>query len=643
MRMDEYKKAQKMGQKSFRNSLSKGLYPYLQVLDDILEHTEVDTTQPLGLVQIPLESIVGTKTEGRKTAFARNFMPLLEEGSEFSYKWAGLCEAQMEEGIRDPIQAIEFMNRFYVIEGNKRVSVMKYLGAVSIPGNVTRYIPKRNGSKENNIYYEFLEFYQMTQINLIWFTEEGRFAEFVRRVGKEPGESWTAEEKQLLCSVYYRFQPLFEAKSQGQLTITASDALFAFLAAYPYEQVCSMSMDQMRDALNKAWEEILVLTQPEAVEVSLAPTQSSSPGLWARLQNPLRLSSPRLKIAFIYEKTPETSAWTYAHEFGRRELESRFDKQVETICFDQVIPEENGDAVMEQAIAEGCNVIFTTTPRLIPCSVKASVAHPNIKVINCSVNTSHPSIRSYYGRIHEAKFLMGAIAGALCQQKPIGYIGSYPTYGMIAAVNAFALGAKMTNPDAVVHLHWNCVKGTSPEERLKEEGIDLICGLDTRTPDRSPWRVGLYRVQEDNLFNYAMPFWNWGEFYCRMVQSILNGAWQQQAEEVRALNYWWGMDSGVIDVICSRNLPAPTQNLVNILRQVVCEPGFDPFAGEIINQQGNRLYPANHPPLSAEEIITMDWLADNVVGEIPAFDDLIDAAKPLISTVGIQRENPSNT
>ena len=96
MAVEDYKKAQKMGQRNFRACVSKGQYPYLQVLDDILENTELDGTQPLGVVNIPLDSIVGTKTEGRKTAFARNFMPLLGERTEFALKWSALCDSQME-------------------------------------------------------------------------------------------------------------------------------------------------------------------------------------------------------------------------------------------------------------------------------------------------------------------------------------------------------------------------------------------------------------------------------------------------------------------------------------------------------------------------------------------------------------------
>ena len=65
------------------------------------------------------------------------------------------------------------MNRFYVMEGNKRVSVMKFLNAVSIPGTVIRMLPKRNDTKENRLYYEFLDFYRVTGINYLDFSETG--------------------------------------------------------------------------------------------------------------------------------------------------------------------------------------------------------------------------------------------------------------------------------------------------------------------------------------------------------------------------------------------------------------------------------------------------------------------------------------
>ncbi|HPF29257.1 MAG TPA: BMP family ABC transporter substrate-binding protein, partial [Lachnospiraceae bacterium] len=117
----DYIKAQKLGEKEYHACVSKGNYPYLPVLDDIISRETVDSQVSLGLVQIPLDSIVGTYSAGRTTAFARNFMPILSQDSEFACKWSQLYDALEEEGLRDPIKAYEYNNKFYVMEGNKRV------------------------------------------------------------------------------------------------------------------------------------------------------------------------------------------------------------------------------------------------------------------------------------------------------------------------------------------------------------------------------------------------------------------------------------------------------------------------------------------------------------------------------------------
>ena len=51
---------------------------------------EALSTESLGLVQIPIDQIVGTRYSGRSSAFASNFMPILESNTEFAIKWAKL-------------------------------------------------------------------------------------------------------------------------------------------------------------------------------------------------------------------------------------------------------------------------------------------------------------------------------------------------------------------------------------------------------------------------------------------------------------------------------------------------------------------------------------------------------------------------
>ena len=49
---------------------------------------------------------------------------------------------------------------------------MKYLAAYSIPGTVTRLIPKRTDDLENRLYYEFLDFYKVSSNCDVWFSKE---------------------------------------------------------------------------------------------------------------------------------------------------------------------------------------------------------------------------------------------------------------------------------------------------------------------------------------------------------------------------------------------------------------------------------------------------------------------------------------
>ena len=120
MSFEYYYKAQKAGLKAYKSAVNQGRYPYLPVLDEILSHESIDGEINLGVEEIPLKHVVGTSTFGRTQAFASNFMPLLEEMTEFSNKWASLANYQEKEGIQDPIKVYEYMNKYYVIKSRMR-------------------------------------------------------------------------------------------------------------------------------------------------------------------------------------------------------------------------------------------------------------------------------------------------------------------------------------------------------------------------------------------------------------------------------------------------------------------------------------------------------------------------------------------
>lgn len=631
MGIEEYRSAYKLGKKDYNARMMRGERPTLQVLDDILPPKGSYSEVPLGIVQIPSELIVGTKTGARSTSFSGNFMPILRESTEFASKWAVLSTSHIEEGIREPIKAYEYMNKFYVEEGNKRVSVMKFFDVVTIPGNVTRIIPQRTEEKENKIYYEFLDFYKMTEINYIWFSELGSFKKLQKAVGKGVDEVWTKNERLTFSSVYTRFTAEFEAKGGKKLSITPGDAFLAFIKLYDYKKLEDVTTNELKNLIAKSWEEFKLLETDQEVDLKMNPNYEKKP-LLSRL---LPLSSAKQKIAFIYEKTPSTSAWTYAHELGRLHLEQTFPDEVSTCCYENAT-QDNIDDRIEHAIEEGCNLIFTTTPAFVQASVKAAIAHPAIRIVNCSLNTSHRYIRTYYARMHEAKFLMGAIAGAMAENDRLVYIADYPIYGAIANINAFALGAKMVNPRAKVYLEWSTKKASDLLERVRDISPACVSARDMVIPEEGNRYFGIFHLEDTTPRNLAMPVWHWGKFYEQLIRTIMDGTWKYDDNpgEVKAINYWWGMSAGVVDLICSQNLPVGTKRMISLMKQAIVADLFNPFAGVLYSQTG---VVQDDPDriLTPEEIMTMDWLAENVIGEIPQKEELEDRAKPVIREQGV--------
>lgn len=634
MGKEDYSKAFKLGKKDYQARMLRGEKPILQVLDDILPERDAYSEMPLGLVQIPIEQVVGTKTVARSSSFAGNFMPILRESSEFAAKWARLSDSHVEEGIREPIKAYEYMHKFYVVEGNKRVSVMKYFGAVSIQGHVTRIVPKPADSKENKIYYEFMDFYQVAPINYIWFTREGSYDKLQEAVGKAPKERWTEEELLEFSSVYTRFSAEYKAKGGGKLNIALGDAFLAFITLYDYDVIAQKTTSELQELIGKSWEEFVILEEHSGIDLKMKPNQKKK-----SLFSLLPIYVPRkLKIAFIYEKTPGTSAWAYAHELGRLHLEQRFPEEVNTVCYENVT-QKNIDSILEEAIHTGCDLIFTTTPPFAQASVKAAIANPKVRILNCSLNTSHRYIRTYYSRMYEAKFLMGAIAGAIAENNRLTYIADYPIYGSIANINAFALGAKMINPRAKVFLEWSAKKEVDIEEKIRENGSSCVSGRDLVIPEEASRFFGIYHIEDGHSRNLAMPLWHWGKFYEQLIWAIMAGTWKydDNPSVKKAINYWWGMSEGVIDVVFSKYLPIGTKRLVELLKATISTEVFNPFSGILYSQNGVVLEQSDQS-LSPEEIMTMDWLAENVVGIIPGKEELKEQAEPVVKQQGVKKK-----
>ena len=639
MSVQDYMSALKLGKKEYHACVNKGKYPYLPVMENMMEEKSIDSEVSLGIDQIPLRLVVGTCTAGRTNAFADNWMPILEWGSEFSAKWASLSDSQVNEGIRDPIKVYEYMNKFYVLEGNKRVSVLKYFKAVTVNAQVIRKIPKKSDDPDVKIYYEFMDFYKATKLNDIYFSKEGSFTTLMDLVGIEPGKVMDEDAKKDLVSSYLNFRTAYESRGGDRFDFPVGDAYLRFIHIHGYDNVKHMTSDEMDKNVAKTWEEFELISDNSGVELKMDPAKIE-PAKKNILSYLLPISggdsNKKLKVGFIYEKTPQTSEWCYAHELGRQYIDETFGKQIETVSITNVRPKIDDYDAIQKLIDENTDLIFVTSSAMMYASLKQAIAHPKAKILNCSLNISHKYIRTYYTRIHEAKYLTGLIAGVMSKSDRIGYVAGCPLYGVMANVNAFAMGVKAVNPDAKVYVEWNGIKDNDVEARFNELGINCISDQDMITPKKSSRKFGLYINDDGNIRHLAMPVWHWGVFYEKLIQSILSGSWKKEEEgdKVSALNYWWGMSSGAVDIIYGGGLNNETKKIVDLIRASIIKGEFHPFSGELRNQEGKIMNKAGET-LDPDEIIEMDWLMDNIVGKIPEYDELSEEYKLLVINQGI--------
>jgi len=631
MHQDHYFYTRKEGLRIANDLRARGIDPALPVLNEMLPNINKMSQVPLGLCQIPLSMIDGTVTSGRTLAFVKGFYPLLEVGTEFANKWTILYDDVVREGLREPVKAMEYYNRYYIIEGNKRVSVMKRLDAAMIEAHVTRVLPMPEDSERYRVYQEFLRFYEDTKINSICFDHEGDYARLYELMGKTQGEKWAGDDVYDLQSCYLRFSQAYQDASGSKPPMSTCDAFLIYMEVMGYQASVNKTPNEFKQDMRKLWPEFIVAGANKPAALLSEPgekQQNLLTSVWHRTPNPLR-------CAFVYNHSPQVGAWTYGHELGRKALEETFGARVETTSRENVDPQDAG-RVIDELAKEGYHVIFTASPVFLGACIKQSVAHPETKILNCSLLASYHNVRSYYLRIYEAKFILGAIAGAIAEDDKIGYIADYPIYGVPASINAFALGAQMTNPRAKIFLEWSSLPGCVPEQALEEKDVRTISSRDISAPQMESRNFGLYQKNGEQITNFAAPVWNWSRCYQGIVRSILSGAWtgDQQLNADRALSYYMGMSSDAIDLICSQRVPVRVRRLVDLLHERIRSGSFLPFVGPIVDQDG-KARAEDGVALTPQEIISMDYLVHNVVGRLPEREELMPVAQSLVALQGL--------
>lgn len=637
MTLEEYfQNALKSGQKEYAKNKAEGASGHLPSLEGLLKDMEIVSSVQMGVVEIPLKKVIGSYSNSRRIAFAKNFMPV-NSGVEFKSKWMAVCDAHLSEGLRDPVKVYEFMNWYYVMEGNKRVSVLKYFNAYSVMAQVTRLIPKRDPEDlhiEN--YYAFLELHKMTGYLDYWFSKPSRFYRFMDLLYQyEPQMTlYDNKFKHFDSFVYQPFRRLYKDMGGDRVIgMTTGDAYLEYAKVYGLED--KLDEDKQLEPIRHLIEELKARNASDRNFITEELDEPVKGGFLSSLSNLLK-THKKLKIGFVHARNPENSGWTMAHDLGRLELESAMAEDVETFAVYDVIESHEAYEEIQKLVSLGMDVIFTTSEVFRKQTLRCALENPEVLFFNCSESMPYLHMSNYYGKTYEPRYLMGLLAGISTKTDRIGYLASVPNSENKASINAFAVGVKTVNADAKVIVDytssWNSLsKNHEAEETLLRAGVDLIANkvllepyhqskLEPSHETELLKQRGVYaflaKIEGEGLWQpIAASYWNWGIYYQKIVSAIVNHSYEEviktHTSGSRLINFYWGMSSGVLDLWISPTIAKQTNQLIRQMKRLVVSDSVSPFDGPLWDNQGLQIC-EEESSLDTERIIEMDWYYENV-------------------------------
>lgn len=631
--LDAYNAARKLAKACETARIAEKKDPSLPVLDHYLDRFHIIRKTPKGVKEILIDRIAGTCHDGRTESFAANFMPLLPSDSEFASKWMNLYHAALSEGLHDPIKVYLIFGRFFVEEGNKRVSVTKYLENPLISASITELVVDPVDFPNFKLYEQYLQFEQLTGISSILMSKTKNYRKLLKLINADEEHPLTTEQTKGLRSLFYTFENMYKKVVPSDVMATEGDGFLIFLEVYGYhpETVVPDSV------MEKELESILPLIKayPHHYEAPLltgSQLSDKKPTFSFRLE--------AVKAALIEAGTPQESSWTKAHAQAFDEMAEKLGNKVKIKEIFGADTPDKVEKALEEAIAWGAQVIFTSHPLMLQTTNRYAAKYPKIKFLNCSLNPEATTVRSYYTRGYEIQFLQGIAAAAMSTSGKIGYIADYPIYGAIADINAFAIGVAMVRPGARVYLDWSTTETPTNTEFPLDIDMIYISGQDFDTRIGKGKRFGLFDVRTGKFSNLSLVQQKWSVFYTRIMSSILNRSYKadEQTANGGSINYWLGLSNGLIDVSFSDELPYETHRLIDLLRTDITEKRFFIFGGIHAKERGAD----ENASITMNDLARMDFLVGNIVGKLPddTSDKLIPSAEKLVAVHGLDELEP---
>jgi basic membrane protein A len=266
-----------------------------------------------------------------------------------------------------------------------------------------------------------------------------------------------------------------------------------------------------------------------------------------------------IKVGVIHLSDPaEGSGYTYTHDLGIQGMQQNLNLSDDQIVRKINISDTDADATraaIQECIDEGCNIIFTTSWGYMETTAEMAEEYPDIYFSHGTGYMSNgKNFNNYFGRIYQARYLSGIVAGMNTKSNKIGYVAAMDSTNseVTGGIDAFAMGIYSVNQNAKVYVKvtnsWFDPDGEkAAAETLLNMGCDVIAQhCDTEYPQTLAQEKGVYSIGYNSDMSKNAPeaclcsvIWNWSAYYTSAVQSVIDGTWDGS-------NYYGGMNENLV-------------------------------------------------------------------------------------------------
>lgn len=338
------------------------------------------------------------------------------------------------------------------------------------------------------------------------------------------------------------------------------------------------------------------------------------------------ISKDDMKVGVLYISDPsEGSGYSYTHDLGIQGMQENLGLHSDQI--ERKIVDDSDAAATEKAIKEciddGCKIIFTTSWGYMETTSEMAEQYPDVYFSHGTGYLSNgKNFNNYFGRIYQARYLSGIVAGMNTKSNKIGYVAAQDSSNseVTGGIDAFAIGVESVNPNAKIYVvvtnsWYDPDKEKAASEQLLDMGCDVMAQhCDTPYPQTLAQDRGVYGIGYNSDMSKETPnscltsvIWNWSAYYTSAVKSVMNGTWDGS-------NYYGGMAEGLVGITNLAGFAADgTQEKVNEATAAILSGENNVFDGVLETNTGDTIGSEGSTLDDATITGGINWYYRNVV------------------------------